>query len=579
MRLISGRVLRRLPLLLLLLAAWPAVAYGISLFKGVMPGKVAEPHVKTEDKCFDCHAALGKSFTAKCVACHKEVGVDRQKKRGFHGKTDTERCENCHAEHKGREFQLVAFDSKTFDHTKTEYPLEGKHRDAPCEKCHLKRKLRETPSACVACHRKDDYHKGTLGGACEQCHVAASWKEIRFDHAKTKFPLEGKHQPVKCDQCHVKGLNAKDTPTACVACHRKDDPHKMILGERCETCHSAVDWKRTTFNHDKTKYPLVGKHRPVECLACHKTPKLAETPQSCYACHKKDDRHKGSLGTQCAECHTPADWTQFRFDHSKTKYPLRAKHQAVACEKCHANQRYKNTPMECVSCHKKDDYHKGLFGPKCDSCHVERGWKDTTFDHDKTEFRLRDGHVKVKCETCHTTPTLKETPTTCIGCHQKDDVHKAKLGDRCETCHNAKTWKKAPGFDHQKTEFPLKGKHEPVACEKCHTTKLFADVTKVCVECHKKDDEHKGRFGARCEHCHTDKTWERKDFDHKKEAGYALEGAHKKVKCLTCHTRPLFTTKTPTVCGVCHRNDDVHDGDLGPRCERCHTVESFSIRR
>jgi hypothetical protein len=118
-----------------------------------------------------------------------------------------------------------------------------------------------------------------------------------------------------------------------------------------------------------------------------------------------------------------------------------------------------------------------------------------------------------------------------------------------------------------------------VACEKCHTTKVFADVTKGCVECHKKDDEHKGRFGRQCERCHTDQTWERKDFDHKKEAGYALEGAHTKVKCLTCHLRPLFTTKTPTVCGVCHRNDDAHDGALGPRCDKCHTVVEFAIRR
>jgi hypothetical protein len=108
---------------------------------------------------------------------------------------------------------------------------------------------------------------------------------------------------------------------------------------------------------------------------------------------------------------------------------------------------------------------------------------------------------------------------------------------------------------------------------------LFADTIPVCFACHKQDDEHKGRFGRQCERCHTDRTWERKDFDHKKEAGYALEGAHGKVKCLTCHTRPLFTTKTPTVCGVCHRNDDAHDGALGPRCERCHTVVKFAIAR
>jgi hypothetical protein len=209
----------------------------------------------------------------------------------------------------------------------------------------------------------------------------------------------------------------------------------------------------------------------------------------------------------------------------------------------------------------------------------ERAWKETTFDHAKTDFPLLDKHRKVECLTCHTIPKLDHTPTACAGCHAKDDVHKDKLGNRCETCHDAKTWKKAPTFDHQQTDFPLTGKHKPVECEKCHRTKLFADASTVCIACHKKDDEHKGRFGTTCERCHTDQTWERKDFDHRKETGYALDGAHIKVKCLTCHTRPLFTTKTPTLCGVCHRSDDIHEGELGPRCDRCHSVFEFTLKR
>lgn len=570
----------RLLLLVTLVAVWPALAFGVSLFKSVMPGKVAEPHAKVEETCFECHAALGRSFKAKCIACHKEVGVDIEKQRGFHGKTDTERCELCHTEHKGRAFQLVTLDERQFDHTKTDFFLTGKHREVACDTCHLKPKFRDTPEVCVECHRQDDYHKGALGQACEPCHVTDSWKEIRFDHATTEFPLTGKHEAVKCEQCHTEGLQATEMPTTCVACHTKDDAHRGILGTRCESCHAAVDWTQSPFDHDKTDYPLAGKHRPVQCLACHKTPTLAETPQACAACHKKDDPHRGELGTECEQCHTPAEWKEFRFDHSKTKYPLLGKHQDVPCQQCHAGERYKGTPMQCVQCHKADDPHTGILGLTCERCHVERSWKETLlFDHDKTDFPLRDKHFKVKCLDCHTTPKLDQTPTTCIGCHRKDDVHKAKLGERCETCHDAKTWKKALGFDHQKTQFPLEGKHKPVGCEKCHVTKLFADTTKVCFECHKKDDEHQGNFGTKCEHCHSDRTWERKDFDHRKETGYALQGAHAKVRCAECHTRPLFSTKTPTVCGVCHRHDDAHDGALGPRCDKCHMVVEFSIRR
>ena len=574
-----------LGLVVLVAAWWPALAEAISLFKGVMPGQVAELHAKVEEKCFECHAALGRSFKPKCVTCHKEVGVDRDQKRGFHGKTDTDQCEVCHSDHKGRAFQLVTFDQKAFDHSQTEYPLAGKHAEVACDKCHLTPKSREPPRVCHACHEQDDYHKGTLGKKCEQCHVDASWKEIRFDHDQTDFPLNGKHEPVKCEQCHPKELDIKETPTACVACHKKDDPHKDILGDQCESCHTDQDWKTSIiFDHGKTDYPLTGKHRETQCLDCHKTPKLAETPHACDACHKKDDIHKGNLGTKCEQCHVPSDWKRFRFDHSKTRYPLLGKHEAALCKDCHAGERYKNLPMECSGCHKDDDPHKNkqfknILGLKCETCHTERDWKKATFDHDKTDFRLLDKHIDTKCLECHPMPKLDQTPTTCIGCHTKDDVHKDKLGKRCETCHDAKTWKKAPTFDHQKTDFPLTGKHQPVKCEQCHRTKLFAGASPICVACHKKDDEHNGRFGTQCERCHTDRTWERKDFGHKKETGYPLEGAHTKVKCLTCHTRPLFTTRTPTVCGVCHRTDDVHDGALGPRCERCHTVVEFAIRR
>ena len=67
------------------------------------------------------------------------------------------------------------------------------------------------------------------------------------------------------------------------------------------------------------------------------------------------------------------------------------------------------------------------------------------------------------------------------------------------------------------------------SCFDCHAA-LGKAFRAKCVACHKKDDEHKGRFGTKCERCHTDQTWERKDFDHRKETGYALDGAHRKVE-------------------------------------------------
>lgn len=64
-------------------------------------------------------------------------------------------------------------------------------------------------------------------------------KQQRFDHAKTRFPLVGKHARVACESCHTKTL--EDTPRTCISCHKKDDVHR---GRRptCEKCHVPTDW-------------------------------------------------------------------------------------------------------------------------------------------------------------------------------------------------------------------------------------------------------------------------------------------------------------------------------------------------
>ena len=50
---------------------------------------------------------------------------------------------------------------------------------------------------CMTCH--DDYHRGQLGTACEQCHTVERWKKIHFDHNKqSRFPLLDKHAVVAC---------------------------------------------------------------------------------------------------------------------------------------------------------------------------------------------------------------------------------------------------------------------------------------------------------------------------------------------------------------------------------------------
>jgi len=314
--------------------------------------------------------------------------------------------------------------------------LRGAHADpkTACRSCHVPgKKFREARGRCIDCHAKKDVHKGRLGAACANCHTERDWKEARFDHDKTRFPLRGKHAPLKCESCH-KSDRYKETPVTCYGCHRKDDPHKALYGEKCESCHGDRDWKTLRFDHDKdTRYALRGRHRTAKCDACHTGHLYNDKLQTgCNACHRKDDKHQGTLGVACGNCHSERDWKVGRFDHAKTRFPLLGKHDAIKCEACHKSAVFKDAPTTCIGCHRKDDKHKGALGEPCGNCHTERNWKESKFDHAKTAFPLLDSHARVKCEACHRDPEYRRTPKDCLGCHKKDDLHQGQLGTKCE---------------------------------------------------------------------------------------------------------------------------------------------------
>ncbi|HET6370619.1 MAG TPA: cytochrome C, partial [Nitrospiria bacterium] len=184
--------------------------------------------------------------------------------------------------------------------------------------------------------------------------------------------------------------------------------------------------------------------------------------------------------------------------------------------------------------------------------------------------------VSVPCDRCHARERY-QIPSRCSACHLKDDKHRRRLGDVCSNCHTEKSWKDVDKFDHQKTSFPLTGKHSKVRCSQCHQNPLFKGTSSFCNDCHAKDDYHKGDFGKKCDSCHDASSWKRERFNHAKETGYPLEGKHRDVKCNQCHTRPIFSGKISRMCVTCHRKDDPHDGELGSRCDICHSVVGFKV--
>ena len=105
--------------------------------------------------------------------------------------------------------------------------------------------------------------------------------------------------------------------------------------------------------------------------------------------------------------------------------------------------RHRMNNTDCIGCHQKDDRHENTLGRDCGACHGERDWKSTKgkFDHDKTQFPLRNGHAgpKVECKACHKSlKEMRKTPLDCLSCHRKDDKHKESLGRDCGACHTAR---------------------------------------------------------------------------------------------------------------------------------------------
>lgn len=503
----------------LLLQIAPASAASIETL--LMPGKVSQAHAKYETECSQCHDRADRSLqSGLCLACHKDTAADIKAGKGLHGRMPgktTTQCKACHSEHQGRDGDIVKFNPASFDHASVDFKLEGAHRGVTCEACHKSgKKWREAPSDCVACHKVDDRHDGQLGRQCADCHTQIAWSGARYDHDKTKFPLRDAHREVRCDACHLGGRYAK-TPTQCVACHTPDDVHRGARGEKCGECHTQVDWKTGKFDHAKeTGFALLGAHRTIDCRACHRS---------------------GDFKVEL--------------------------------------------PRKCVGCHRADDSHAMRFGEDCASCHANEAWKPLEYDHlGKHQFALQGAHGELDCHACHASAVkTEELGKDCVSCHAADNPHAASLSTRCDSCHGNRKWRSDIQFDHDLTDWPLLGLHAVVGCAQCHASKAFKDAPTNCVDCHAQDDVHKGGLGKECANCHSPNGWNLWEFDHGRQTGFSLTGEHARLKCADCHRQPAADVKLPSDCGSCHRKDDIHLGQFGAQCQRCHTTLSFKGAR
>lgn len=491
--------------------------------KILMPGPLSSAHAKYETECEQCHISFDKkNLSSQCLECHEYVAEDRETKTGFHGQHNfalISNCDTCHSEHEGREFDITSLQPEVFNHQHTRFPLDNAHQFLACDSCHKSDdKFRDADASCNGCHKEDEPHKGKLGDQCDTCHRPTVWLDLKaYDHSETQFPLEGQHKELPCKSCH--------------------------FGQQ---------------------YKLFGPEHKLK-------------DDSCGSCHFASDIHNGGNGNQCDECHSTIRWNDLKFDHDKTDFPLRGGHENLSCQSCHASgEDPVETSQECGVCHASDDVHFGRNGDKCESCHTEFEWKKTTFDHNRdTDYLLTGKHQELACTTCHQGNVNDSLPRDCRGCHAADDVHKNESMTLCGTCHNTTGWRSTNLFDHDFTAFPLVGMHQIVPCESCHVGNQFDGIATGCNDCHAHEDVHKGSMGGACESCHTPNSWKLWLFDHNQQTEFTLDGKHVDLACNDCHEPHQEPSKTSPICGNCHRTHDIHKGEFGMRCDRCHSTQNF----
>jgi hypothetical protein len=338
-------------------------------------------------------------------------------------------------------------------------------------------------------------------------------------------------------------------------------------------------------------------HEKLEetCSNCHD--RSNKLPQSalCLDCHKdiaadvrEHARFHGRMPSggsgECRACHTEhkgrdADIVQLdtgQFDHRLTEFALEGAHAALDCAACHKPKTaWRKAPIACAECHKRDDVHKGQFTQSCGECHGVVSFSGGKFDHDKTNFKLTGAHTALTCDACHVGGRYKPTPKTCVGCHATDDVHRGERGPDCGKCHTTQEWKTAK-FDHLKeTGFALLGVHADIDCLACHRSGNYKDkIPKDCEGCHRADDAHAMRFGPKCEDCHDNDKWHPVIYDHMGRHKFALQGAHAKLDCHTCHIAES-AKKLPEDCEGCHGSENPHAGKVTGKCENCHGQNSW----
>jgi hypothetical protein len=207
-----------------------------------------------------------------------------------------------------------------------------------------------------------------------------------FNHYKTGFPLDFKHNTVRCEDCHVEAIFA-GTPRRCDQCHSDtglirasaaSNQHIRTTGD-CDYCHQPNSWLSITrVDHFAVAGP---------CQSCHNG----------VTASGKNPGHVISSNV-CDDCHRTFTWAGAVFDHTNISNNCVSCHNGVVA--IGKNPTHILTTNFCEDCHNTFNFapvvrvdHNDVIG-SCSSCH-----------NGVTATGKNPGHINTveDCLNCHST--------------------------------------------------------------------------------------------------------------------------------------------------------------------------------
>ena len=494
-----------------------------------------------------------------------------------------------------------------FDHLTTGFELIGKHRDLPCESCHVNAIFKGTPHDCGACHGVGTEVRATAKPAnhilssnrCEACHTPIAFDPaVKFDHAEARGSCSTCHNGVQapgkgpthvqtdleCDACHSTigwagaVFSHAGVTSGCASCHNgvnatgMPSTHIPTGGAACESCHSPtnyVTWAGPQMNHAA----VTG----MPCASCHEAgmaffgvtivtrpPAPHPTTGDCGTCHLDTISFKSGTGMPpnhiptlqaCSLCHSnQADYSIYAMNH-----------QGITsnCAQCHASGlSFANMAPPVLKVPPSD--HVPVGTAACESCHSPGDF--TSFQIANTSPPMNHGAVSgVPCAACHAsglsfvgTPPVVAPPGNHI-----------PFGTAaCDSCHSPSNF---TTFQMANSSPPMN--HAAVAgmaCASCHAQgKTFVGAPPTVVE----PANHIPIGTAACESCHAPGGFS--SFAFANASGLAppsmVHSAVSSTACSTCHEAgksfvgapPIVTRPALTSSGATHPTNG--------ECSDCHT--------